>query len=382
MARQIVQENLSMLYLAIDQHAKQITVCVRNENGESVLRRQVSTRPEKINAFFEQLTEMDAEFIAILEVCGFNDWLIDELRKRCCREIVLIHPERPSKKKTDRRDAHNLADLLWVNRQRIAEGQIVRGLRRVYMVDKQEREARQLTSLRKTLGHRRTRTLNKIHRLINRHNLIWQYPTKTFQTRAGRNWLAKVTLPAIDRLEMDLLLKEWGMYDEQIALIEQETAKLASQPDPNCFLNATQILMTIPGVGHYSGLTLASRIGPIERFPRPRSLANYFGLTPGCRNSGNIKDRLGSITKQGSKTARFILGQLVLHILKHDPKMRNWYRRIKLRRGSKIARVAVMRRITTILWHMLTHKERYTIGGPPPRLRAQQSPPRPDTAAA
>ncbi|MFN3160034.1 MAG: transposase [Rubinisphaera brasiliensis] len=112
-----------------------------------------------------------------------------------------------------------------------------------------------------------------------------------------------------------------------------------------------------------------SRIGPIERFPRPRSLANYFGLTPGCQDSGNIQDRLGSITKQGSKTARFILGQLVLHVLKSDPKMRNWYRAIKLRRGSKIARVAVMRRLMTILWHTFTHKERYTIGGPPPRLR-------------
>jgi transposase len=98
-------------------------------------------------------------------------------------------------------------------------------------------------------------------------------------------------------------------------------------------------------------------------------LANYFGLTPSSRNSGESKDRLGSITKEGSKFARFLLGQLVLHFLKKDPRMREWYRRIKLRRGSKIARVAVMRRITTIFWHMLTHQEGYVIGGPPLRLR-------------
>jgi transposase len=286
---------------------------------------------------------------------------------------VLIHPEKPSKKKTDRRDAQKLADLLWLNRKRLAAGQIVRGLRRVYMVTQQEREDRQLTALRKNLGQRRIRTLNKIHRIINRHNLIWQYPTKTFQTRAGRSWLANVSLPVIDRLEMDMLLKEWEICDEQIALVDQEIAERASRPDPD-IVNPTQILMTTPGVSHYSGLALASRIGPIERFPRPRSLANYFGLTPGCRNSGNAQDRLGSITKQGSKTARFILGQLVVHLLKHDAKMRNWYRRIKLRRGSKIARVAVMRRITTIFWHMLTYREAYTRGGPPLRLRKQQTP--------
>ena len=57
------------------------------------------------------------------------------------------------------------------------------------------------------------------------------------------------------------------------------------------------------------------RIGPIERFPRPASLANYWGLTPGCRNSGDATDRLGSITKQGSAMARFVLGQAILHVL-------------------------------------------------------------------
>ena len=129
-------------------------------------------------------------------------------------------------------------------------------------------------------------------------------------------------------------------------------------------------VMTAPGVSHYSGLTLASRIGPIERFPRPRSLANYFGLTPGCHNS-DAAQRLGSITKEGSKISRFILGQLVLHFLKADPKMGSWYRRIKPCRGSKIARVAVMRQIATIFWHMLTHEEAYSIGGPPPRLRRE-----------
>ena len=152
---------------------------------------------------------------------------------------------------------------------------------------------------------------------------------------------------------MDMLLKEWKTWDEQIAQVDEKIVERANHREPGEILNATQILMTAPGVSHYSGLTLSSRIGPIERFPRPRSLANYFGLTPGCRNSGNAQDRLGSITKEGSKIARFILGQLVLHFLKRDPKMRSWYRRIKKRRGSKIARVAVMRRITTIFWHML-----------------------------
>jgi hypothetical protein len=115
-------------------------------------------------------------------------------------------------------------------------------------------------------------------------------------------------------------------------------------------------------------LAIASRIGDIRRFPNPRSLANFFGLTPSSRSSGE-KQRLGSITKQGSQIVRFLLGQLVLQVLRKDAKMRVWYKGIKKRRGAKIARVAVMRRLTVILWHMLSKQEPYRYGGEPERSR-------------
>ena len=65
----------------------------------------------------------------------------------------------------------------------------------------------------------------------------------------------------------------------------------------------------------------------------------------------------------------------MLHVLREDPWMRNWFKAIKRRRGSKIARVAVMRRLATIVWHMLTRREAYVCGGPPQaRLRKQPAP--------
>lgn len=359
-----------MLYVGIDQHSKQITVCVRNEAGEVIVRRQVSTRPAKVKAFFDDLQEQDPDFMAIVEVCGFNDWLIALLQERGCREIVLIHPEKTSKKKTDRRDANKLGELLWLNRQRLAEGERPQGLRRVYVPTPQEAEDREMTALRRRLGQQRTRTLNKIHRILHRHNLMWDYPTKTFQTQKGRQWLAKVELPDFDRMEMDLLLQQWRLWDEQLAKIDRRIEQRVNSEPAGEVVSDSQMLLYVFGISHFGALALASRIGPIERFPRPRSLSNYFGLTPGCRNSGNHQHRLGSITKEGSGMARFVLGQAVVHVLKKDRVMRAWYRRLKSRRGSKIARVAVMRRLTTVIWHMLTYREPYYVGGPP-RLRSR-----------
>ena len=90
-----------MLYLTIDQHRKQLTVNIRDEKGDVVLKRQVSTQWERVRKFFEDLAYRSSPqggFVAIMEVCGFNHWLIEMLREYDCRNIVLVQPERRSKK--------------------------------------------------------------------------------------------------------------------------------------------------------------------------------------------------------------------------------------------------------------------------------------------
>jgi transposase len=360
-----------MLYLSIDQHRKQLTVNLRNETGDVLLKRQVSTEWTRVRDFLAEVRKQalaEGGFVAILEVCGFNDWLLKLLVEYGCRETILIQPEKRSKKKTDRRDANTLGEILWVNRQRLLAGKKVEGIRRVQLPSERDAADRQITALRKRLGQVRTRTINKIKHILRKHNLEQECPTKGIDTIKGKKWLAEVSLGTIDRLEMDHLLVQWKLWNEQIEKVEAEIVRWQAQN------KTAAALATIPGCGAYGSLALASRIGSIERFPRPGSLANYWGLTPGCRNSGEATDRLGSITKQGSAMARFILGQLVVHVLRRDASMRGWYGRIKRRRGSKIARVAVMRRLATIIWHMVKHNEPYQKGGPAEvqRIRAVQ----------
>ena len=358
-----------MLYLGIDQHRKQLTVDLRNQEGEVVLKGQVSTQWSRVRRFFEDLqreAEPEGGFLAIVETCGFNDWLLKMLDEYGCREIVVIQPEKRSKKKTDRRDAGQLAELLWVNRGRVLAGRKVNGLRRVLPPTEEESQHRQLTALRSRLVQLRTRTINKVQHILLKHNLQQECPTKGQKTQKARKWLGILPLGEIDRMEMDLLLAQWELWEKQLEAVE-ERIKQEQRDHPTA-----PIVATMPGAGAYGSLALACRIGPIERFARAGSLANYWGLTPGCRNSGEATDRLGSITKQGSSMARFLLGQMVLHVLRKDAYLRNWYRRIKKRRGSKIARVAVMRRLATILWHMVKYKQPYMTGGPQ-RVRKMQA---------
>lgn len=171
-----------MMYLGIDQHARQITISLRDDGGDVLQARQVSTRPEKVRAFFAKLTdecvrEQEA-FIAVVEVCGFNDWLIKLLHEMGCHKVIRIQPEERKQRKTDRRDASALSELLWVNRDRFLAGKPVRGLRQVEIASPTDQENRRLTTLRKEASQTRTRLVNKIKHILRRHNLQWEWPAR------------------------------------------------------------------------------------------------------------------------------------------------------------------------------------------------------------
>ena len=186
-----------MLYLGIDQHRKQLTVNLRDEAGEVLLRRQVSTRWQEVSEFVADLGTRAVDAggcLVIVEVCGFNDWLLALLEKHGL-QVLLVQPQQRARRKTDRRDANQLCELLWVNRQRLQAGRKVQGVRVVQPPTPRDAEDRQLTALRRNLAQQRTRTLNRIQHLLLKHNLHQDCPTKRLQTKRARKWLAALALP-------------------------------------------------------------------------------------------------------------------------------------------------------------------------------------------
>ncbi len=352
-----------MFYLGCDQHARQITVCLRNEAGDVVEKRQVSTQPDKIRGFLADLrdrTEADGGYIAIVEVCGFNDWFLDLLCDMGCREVVLVQPENSSSRKTDRRDASQLSEQLWMNRHRIREGKRIQGLRRVVLPGREDQALRKLTQRRCQRRRQRGRILVQIKTLLRNYNLQHDCPTKGLHTKKAFAWLRGLAvLSEDDRLELDQLLEDFELMNKHLEAQDELLEKHGKRHEYRL-----GVLKTIPGCALLSALVLLSRIGDLARFPNPRSLANYFGLTPTCKNSGEKTNCSGGISKEGSSLVRFVLGLMVTQVVRHDSWMRSFYQRIKKRRGAKIARVAVMRRLCTVVYRMLETNQPYIVGGP------------------
>ena len=344
-----------MWYIGIDLHKRHLNICARNEQGKIVLRQQVSTEWSSVDDFLqrsEQRTTESGGYRAMLEVCGFEGWLIHRLIRHGCRGVHVIAPKERVRQKTDRRDAAKLSEVLWINRHRIEEGKRLMDVKEVHQPTEDERYDRELTRLRHRLGKHQTRVKNGIQKILRRHNLHQECPTKGVFTKSAMRWLRTLSLPEMERTELDMLLVQYDMYADQIQQVEAKIHQRAQK------VERIPVLRTVARMGEYSALAVSAYVGPIKRFERAQSLPNFFGITPGCRNSGET-DRPGGITKAGHPFIRFLLGQMVLHALRDDPGLRRWYRKVKQRRGTKVARVAVMRRLCEAIWYVLTTGEPY-----------------------
>jgi len=109
--------------------------------------------------------------------------------------------------------------------------------------------------------------------------------------------------------------------------------------------------MTHPGVGALTALAFVLIIDRAERFQCGKQIASYLGPVPLKDSSGNRR-RLGHITKQGSSMLRFLMVEAAQVTVRSLPEWRSKYFPLMMRRGRKIAKVTMARRLAIRLYWM------------------------------
>ena len=117
------------------------------------------------------------------------------------------------------------------------------------------------------------------------------------------------------------------------------------------------LINTIPGVGNYSALVIASCIDGIDRFIRSEKLSAYAGLVPSVRSSGETA-HYGRITRRGDPLLRWIMTECVHSHAKHakDSDVTKFYRRLAKKRGTSKAAVAAASKMLRVIYWMLKEK--------------------------
>ena len=225
-----------------------------------------------------------------IETVGNDQWFV-QLLQRLGHEVWVgdaaqIRASYVRKQKTDRRDAGHILKLL-------IEGRFPR----IWVPGAQMRDHRQLLVHRHKLVQIRTRVKNELQHLMLNQGM--QKKQKLWST-GGRAALETLLLdPWADRRKHDLL-HLLGILDAQLEKLDDAVKQVASQyPD-------VQLLLSQPGVGPITALAFVLTIGDVRRFPRGKQVASYLGLIHREHSSGG-KQKMGGITKQGSRIMRFLL---------------------------------------------------------------------------
>jgi transposase len=144
--------------------------------------------------------------------------------------------------------------------------------------------------------------------------------------------------------------------------IEDEINEIDKEIKNICLMNEEiSILLTIPRIGYFSALLIYAEVGDINRFPNSKKLCSYAGLVPTVRQSGNKIIR-GRITKEGNKLLRWVLVQCAHMAVRKDEKFKQFYERIKHRKGPQKAIIATARKLLTVIYACWKNRTAYDEG--------------------
>jgi len=168
----------------------------------------------------------------------------------------------------------------------------------------------------------------------------------------NRNGLANVAEHLRERRIAALAARRIAQFERDVAALERDIADtIAANPQ---FAHAAQLLLSAKGVGLILTATLIARLPELGTLSR-RQIAALVGVAPYDHDSG---DTTGRRQIQGGRAAvrRVLYMATMGAATRSNPALKAFYQRLrKLGKLPKVALVACMRKLLTILNAMLAH---------------------------
>jgi transposase len=223
-----------------------------------------------------------------------------------------------------------------------------------YLPDDEEFTLREHLRARHDLVALRTRLKNRVHSVLHRRGILAPLRSTLF-AGTGRRFLEEVELDDGGRTIVNRYLQLVDQLDDTVAASTKDLRILSRQTR---WAKPAALLQTMPGLGLITAMTILAELGDIHRFRSRSAVANYVGLVPVLRSS-NESHRTGGITKRGSKHLRSVLIEAAWTGCRRVPRYEALFARVSSRRGSKVAVVAVARRMVEDAWVMLKRDEAF-----------------------
>jgi len=337
-----------MKYFAgMDVSLEETAICVVDETGRVIKEARAASEPEALHAL---LSSFNVPFERVgLEACSLTAWLHSELTSAGWPAICIESRHAKAAmgampNKTDRNDARAIAQIMRTG-----------WFKAVHVKTPICRSWRSLLVARRTVLNEMRTIENVVRAILRETGLKLGTPArKDFIFRArelatGEEVLVRMIEPLLEILAT--MLREFTKLTNQVLIIVRN--------EPVC-----RRLMSAPGVGPLTALAFRATIDQPERFKKSRDVGAHLGLTPRRYQSGET-DIQGRVSRCGDELARTALYEAAHSLLVRSKKwsaLRAWGMKIAKRRGMARARVAVARKLATILHRMWIDKANFCFG--------------------
>ena len=326
-------------YAGIDVSLELSSVCVVDSSGKIVREVKVASEPEALLQHFAALG-LPVTRVG-LEAGPLSQWLRAGLVDAGL-EVVLLETRHVKAAlsampvKTDRKDARGIAQLLRMG-----------WYRPVHAKSTDAQAVRALLVGRKLLQAKLLDVELSIRGILRGYGLkVGAVSRGRFEARIrdlieGHDMLATV---------IGAMLQARAALWNEFTRLHRTMLKIA-RADPVC-----QRLMSAPGVGALVAVTYRSAVVDPGRFAKSRTVGAYFGLTPKKYQSGET-DFDGGITKVGDamvRTALYEAAHIMLTRASRFSTLKRWAMDVAKRRGMKRAKVALARKLATVLHRIWT----------------------------
>jgi len=328
-----------MKIVGCDLHTRYQQIAMLDQETGELVERRLEHESGEAKAFYANLV---GPVRVGIEATGHTRWfermLAEQGHELWIGDAAQIRASVVRKQKTDARDAAHLLQLLMDDR-----------FPRIWRPPMAERDLRQLVWHRQKLVWMRNAVGNQLHALAMGEGVCRK---KQLWTKKGRAELEGLHLGDWASYRRQELLRMLDQLDQSLQKLD---AAVAEQAEQNA---AAQRLMTHPGVGPVTSLAFVLTLGPVRRFARSKQVVSYLGLNPREHSSGG-RQRLGAISKQGNPMMRSLLVEAGHTAARLDVELKQDYQRLKLRRGSGVAKVAIARKLAVRMYWMLRTQASY-----------------------
>ena len=339
------------IYIGIDVHLKTWSVTIITQSGYKKKHSQKSSAKE----LFEHLKKHypNGNYQAVYEsgFTGFSTYYaLAEFGIKCMVAHAADVPttQYDNVMKTDPVDSEKLAKALKAG-----------SLKGIYIPRRENLDDRSVVRIRKTaqqlLGGYKSRVKHLLHN--NGVNLpeCFEKPG-THWSKRFMLWLREdVMLLSSTRKSLDLLLDEVDNFRQHLLKATRQVRLLSRNERYSVDFNN---LISIPGIGMYTGMCILTEIDKINRFHNEKQFASYLGLIPISHSSGEKKTN-GEKTFRGNKQLGPMIVESAWITIQHDSVMAAAYGEYCKRMKTQEAIIRIARKLANRILTVLKTGKKY-----------------------